>query len=255
MAITRSWSSTAASRSPTSPPSSKHRARKATPAPTSPYACPDAWARTSGSPTASSPRPPRNPGSSPGCPHAKRRHSAAARAATSSLPSSKVAQPPNADAPSSTRPDGPTQPPLAPGWVICCGGNCTDDALTTSAARRRHSGGDVTALVKAHSPDRTTARAQSGRWHAVGGDDVRFEELSLRIPGDELRMRFHKRITVLSGLEGAERLGLVDSLLDTVADGPSGQTVLSYRDAQGRRVTISRDVDGAITHSYDDGSS
>src|SRR4051812_13642414 len=46
MAITRSWSSTAASRSPTSPLSSKHRARKATPAPTSPYACPDAWART-----------------------------------------------------------------------------------------------------------------------------------------------------------------------------------------------------------------
>src|SRR2546429_4342828 len=104
-------------------------------------------------------------------------------------------------------------------------------------------------------PDRATRRAQSGRWHDVGGDDtVRFEELSLRIPGDELRMRFHKRITVLSGLEGPERRGLVDSLLGSLADGPTGQTVLVYRDGQGRQVTVSRTEDGAVLHTYDDGS-
>jgi hypothetical protein len=83
---------------------------------------------------------------------------------------------------------------------------------------------------------------------------VRFEELSLRIPGDELRMRFHKRITVVSGLEAPERRGLVDSLLGTVADGPNGQTVLTYIDGQGRRVTVSRTDDGAVLHTYDDGS-
>ena len=83
---------------------------------------------------------------------------------------------------------------------------------------------------------------------------MRFEELSLRIPGDELRMRFHQRITVLSGLEAAERRGLVDSLLGTLADGPSGQTVLTYRNAQGLRVTVSRTVDGGVDHRYDDGS-
>src|SRR5438270_2799982 len=84
--------------------------------------------------------------------------------------------------------------------------------------------------------------------------DVRFEELSLRIPGDELRMRFHKRITVLSGLEARERRGLVDSLLGSIADGPTGHTVLVYRDGQGRRVTVSRHEDGAVVHTYDDGS-
>lgn len=83
---------------------------------------------------------------------------------------------------------------------------------------------------------------------------MRFEELSLRIPGDELRMRFHKRITVLSGLEGPERGALVDSILGTLADGPNGQTVLTYLDAQGQRVTVSRTEDGAVLHTYDDGT-
>jgi hypothetical protein len=89
---------------------------------------------------------------------------------------------------------------------------------------------------------------------STGGDDVRFEELSLRIPGDELRMRFHKRITVVSGLEVPERRGLVDSLLGSLADGPAGNTVLTYVDSQGRRVTVSRSEDGAVLHTYDDGT-
>ena len=83
---------------------------------------------------------------------------------------------------------------------------------------------------------------------------MRFEELSLRIPGDELRMRFHKRITVLSGLEAPERRGLVDSLVGSLANGPTGQTILVYRDSQGRRVTVSRGASGEVVHTYDDGS-
>ena len=42
---------------------------------------------------------------------------------------------------------------------------------------------------------------------------MRFDELSLRIPGDELRMRFHERLTVLSGIGALERQGLVEGLL------------------------------------------
>ncbi len=83
---------------------------------------------------------------------------------------------------------------------------------------------------------------------------LRFEELTLRIPGDELRMRFHDRITVLSGLEARERRGLVESLLGSLADGPAPGTVLTYRDGDGRRVTVSRTDDGAVLHTYDDGS-
>ncbi|MBV8079160.1 MAG: hypothetical protein JO186_02150, partial [Actinobacteria bacterium] len=69
-----------------------------------------------------------------------------------------------------------------------------------------------------------------------------------------LRMRFHQRITVLSGLEAPERRGLVDSLLGSLADGPAGQTVLVYRDGQDRRVTLARGDSGAVFHTYDDGS-
>jgi len=83
---------------------------------------------------------------------------------------------------------------------------------------------------------------------------VRFEELSLRIPGDEFRMGFHKRITVLSGLDAPERRALVDSLLGSLANGPNGQTVLSYLDSEGQRVTLSRTAEGAVLHAYDDGS-
>ncbi|MBV8297875.1 MAG: hypothetical protein JO085_13635, partial [Acidimicrobiia bacterium] len=68
------------------------------------------------------------------------------------------------------------------------------------------------------------------------------------------RMRFHQRITVLSGLEAPERRGLVDSLLGSLADGPAGQTVLVYRDGQDRRVTLARGDSGAVFHTYDDGS-
>jgi hypothetical protein len=83
---------------------------------------------------------------------------------------------------------------------------------------------------------------------------LRFEELSLRIPGDELRMRFHQRVTVLSGLEAPERRGLVESLLGSLTVGPARDTVLTYRDGHGQRVTISRAEDGTVTHTYDDGS-
>ncbi|TML87654.1 MAG: hypothetical protein E6G06_17275 [Actinobacteria bacterium] len=83
---------------------------------------------------------------------------------------------------------------------------------------------------------------------------MRFEELSLRIPGDELRMRFHEKTTVLSGLGALERQGLVESLLGALAAGPAQQAELTYIDAQGRRVRIRRDPTGDVTHSFDDGS-
>jgi hypothetical protein len=83
---------------------------------------------------------------------------------------------------------------------------------------------------------------------------VRFEELSLRIPGDELRMRFHDKITVLSGIGALERQGLVESLLGALAAGPAQSAELTYVDAQGQRITIRRDPAGDVTHTYADGS-
>ena len=69
---------------------------------------------------------------------------------------------------------------------------------------------------------------------------MRFEELSLRVPGDELRMRFHQRITVLSGLEGPERRGLVETLLGAMTTGPArdNRTEITRGLSGGERVVI-----------------
>ena len=83
---------------------------------------------------------------------------------------------------------------------------------------------------------------------------MRFEELSLRIPGDELRMRFHEKTTVLSGIGALERQGLVESLLGALAAGPAQHAELTYVDSQGRRVRIRRDPTGEVSHTFDDGS-
>jgi hypothetical protein len=83
---------------------------------------------------------------------------------------------------------------------------------------------------------------------------VRFEELSLRIPGDELRMRFHERTTVLSGLGALERQGLAESLLGSLAAGPAQSAELTYVNAQDRRIRVRRDPTGEVSHTFDDGS-
>src|SRR5256885_4789904 len=84
---------------------------------------------------------------------------------------------------------------------------------------------------------------------------MRFDELSLRIPGDELRMRFHERLTVLSGIGALERQGLVEGLLGTLTGTQRHSTVLTYLDSEGRRVTVTRDQDGRLCHVYEaDGS-
>jgi len=85
---------------------------------------------------------------------------------------------------------------------------------------------------------------------------VRFDELSLRIPGDELRMRFHDRLTVLTGIGALERQALIEGLLGTLTGTARQSTVLTYVDDGGRRVSVTRDeVTRAVTSTYvDDGS-
>jgi hypothetical protein len=83
---------------------------------------------------------------------------------------------------------------------------------------------------------------------------VRFDELSLRIPGDELRMRFHERLTVVAGIGALERQAMVDGLLGTLTGSTRHSTVLTYTDAAGRRVTVTRDQRGDVVSTYEDGS-
>src|SRR4051794_17206797 len=66
---------------------------------------------------------------------------------------------------------------------------------------------------------------------------MRLEELVLRIPGDEFRVRFHDHLTVLSGIGMLERQALSESLLGALT-GSAENTVLTYVDRFGRRVEV-----------------
>ena len=66
---------------------------------------------------------------------------------------------------------------------------------------------------------------------------MRFDELVLKIPDDELRVRFHPRMTVLSGLGAPEREALAQSILGSVAGG-TDSTALRYLDGTGRLVNV-----------------
>ena len=83
---------------------------------------------------------------------------------------------------------------------------------------------------------------------------MRFHELSLRIPGDELRMQFHERLTVVGGIGALERQALVDGLLGTFIGLQRQSTVLKWIDGTGRHVEASQDRRGDVIHRYDDGS-
>lgn len=81
---------------------------------------------------------------------------------------------------------------------------------------------------------------------------MRLEELILRTPGDEFRLRFHDRLTVLSGIGVLERRAFVDSLFSSLVGGPE-TTTLVYRDAEGRGVSMVSDR-GRSDCAYEDGS-
>jgi hypothetical protein len=66
-------------------------------------------------------------------------------------------------------------------------------------------------------------------------DLVKFDELVLKIPGDELRVKFHPRLTVLSGLGAPERDALAQSIVGALTGGAES-TAMRYVDGTGRLV-------------------
>jgi hypothetical protein len=83
---------------------------------------------------------------------------------------------------------------------------------------------------------------------------VRFDELSLRIPGDELRISFHDRFTVVGGLGALERQALVDGLLGMFVGRQRQSTVLRWIDGTGRKIEATQDRRGEVIQRYEDGS-
>ena len=80
---------------------------------------------------------------------------------------------------------------------------------------------------------------------------VRFDELVLKIPGDELRVKFHPRMTVLSGLGAPEREALATSILGSLTGGPES-TAMRYLDGTGRLVNLLSGPDGPVHARHED---
>jgi hypothetical protein len=64
---------------------------------------------------------------------------------------------------------------------------------------------------------------------------VRFDELILHIPGDEIDIAFHPHLTVLGGLGRADRQKVADGLVGALTGGQQEST-LTFVDGTGRRV-------------------
>ena len=83
---------------------------------------------------------------------------------------------------------------------------------------------------------------------------MRVDELVLKVQGEELRVKFHPRMTVLSGLGADERRSLADSVLGSITGGPEA-TALHYVDGTGRTVTLETGGGGSVQARHDDDGS
>ncbi len=78
---------------------------------------------------------------------------------------------------------------------------------------------------------------------------MRFEEISLPLPGGHFQLRFHARVTVLAGLTPTQRADILDAFAAASTGRVEGGTIV-YRDRGGRRIVVR---EGAATY-LDDGS-
>lgn len=82
---------------------------------------------------------------------------------------------------------------------------------------------------------------------------MRFDELVLKVSGDELRVKFHPQLTVLAGLSAEERESLSSSILGALTGGDES-TALRYSDGTGRIVNLVGEGGAIAAHHDDDGS-
>jgi len=83
---------------------------------------------------------------------------------------------------------------------------------------------------------------------------VRFDELILKIPDDEIRVKFHPRMTVLSGLGAPERQAMANTIVGALTGG-SEETALRCIDGAGRTVIVLNGGGGPVRARHDDDGS
>lgn len=83
---------------------------------------------------------------------------------------------------------------------------------------------------------------------------MRLETLLLRGPGEERRLHFHERLTVVSGLGAKAREYLVEELVGTLCGLSTDSGELSLVDRTGRRTLVRRLADGTVVAQHPDGT-
>jgi hypothetical protein len=83
---------------------------------------------------------------------------------------------------------------------------------------------------------------------------MRLQQLALRVDDEPTRLRFHERLTVITGIGTADRQGLVEVLLGTLAGEATVSSELAYVERTGQRVTVDQTAEGTFHVFHDDGT-
>ena len=83
---------------------------------------------------------------------------------------------------------------------------------------------------------------------------MRLQQLALRVDDEPTRLRFHERLTVITGIGTHDRQGLVEVLLGTLAGEATVSSELAYVERTGQRVTVDQTAEGTFHIFHDDGT-
>ena len=83
---------------------------------------------------------------------------------------------------------------------------------------------------------------------------MRLQQLALRVDDEPTRLRFHERLTVITGISAADRQGLVEVILGTLAGEATISSELAYVERTGQRVTVDQTAEGTFHVFHDDGT-
>ncbi len=83
---------------------------------------------------------------------------------------------------------------------------------------------------------------------------MRLQQLALRVSGEGQRLRFHERLTVISGLSTSDRQGVVEVVLGTLASEATVSSELALVGPDGQRVTVDQTAEGTFHVFHDDGT-
>ena len=83
---------------------------------------------------------------------------------------------------------------------------------------------------------------------------MRLQQLALRVDDEPTRLRFHERLTVITGINASDRQGLVEVILGTLAGEATLSSELAYVEHTGQRVTVDQTSEGTFHVFHDDGT-